>query len=390
MLLCMSTYDILESICNFMSTWPIPKEGSGDDQVWATGTTATCSLQGFVLTLSVAVPMYNGFLALYYMLVINHNVSDRTLRNVVEPCVHGITFLWSFGTAVSSVSLSLINDANLWCWIAPLPADCKDSWTYGDEGNCQRGDNAWIYRWAFYFAPLWFCIFLASTCSEMLLWFSSLAAAICTLLVFHRVRRLDERTLKYRQPLGASARIQRQSSRNSLFRRTPSGRLANSFRSLGSGSESRSSDKRRLSVTRMLSSRFFNLTEEENKDDEFLSGLMELSESTEGGFESDGVALGFFGRLLQRRNIYKEDYRRSVEVSSQAVFYLTAFYLTHVWSTSTRLTQQLRGGGPWFGLILVHSWFDPFQVCRLVSYFPSAYIHHRDSSTTSSTNDPDT
>ena len=67
LLLGMSVYDILESIWNFASTWAIPEGTSG---VWqARGTTATCTVQGFFLTLSVAVPIYNAFLSLYYVMV---------------------------------------------------------------------------------------------------------------------------------------------------------------------------------------------------------------------------------------------------------------------------------------------------------------------------------
>jgi hypothetical protein len=47
---------------------------------------------------------------------------------------------------VIGIFLDLYNNADLWCWIAPYPLDCLDSWTYGGESNCERGDNAWIYR----------------------------------------------------------------------------------------------------------------------------------------------------------------------------------------------------------------------------------------------------
>ena len=163
----MSVYDILESVWNFMSTWPIPRDTEG---VWdPRGTTQTCTAQGFFLTLSVAVPIYNAFLSLYYMLVINYSYSDRVLRRRVEPAMHVTAFVWAFGTALVSAWMGLINNANLWCWIAPYPSGCKDSRRYGsDQANCERGDNAWIYRWAFYFAPLWFCILVAST--SCLLW----------------------------------------------------------------------------------------------------------------------------------------------------------------------------------------------------------------------------
>jgi hypothetical protein len=165
LLLGMSMYEAAASVWVFMSTWPIPASTTATtsmNEVWAVGNTQTCTAQGFFLTLTIAVPIYNAMLAMYYMLVINYNVSDRTLRLYVEPAIHCTAFLWAFGTAIASTVLGLFNNANLWCWIAPYPSNCLDSWRYGDHGNCIRGDNAWIYRWAFYFAPLWFCILIAS------------------------------------------------------------------------------------------------------------------------------------------------------------------------------------------------------------------------------------
>lgn len=160
LLFAMSTYDVLESIWNFVSTWAIP--AGTPDVVFASGTTGTCSAQGFFLTLSVAVPIYNAMLSIYYVLVINYQFSDATLRKWIEPTMHAVAGIWAFGTALYSASTGLLNNANLWCWIAPLPQGCLDTWRYGDEGNCIRGDNWWIYQWAFYFAPLWICIFIAS------------------------------------------------------------------------------------------------------------------------------------------------------------------------------------------------------------------------------------
>eukprot|EP00980_Cylindrotheca_fusiformis_P013174 scaffold3347_cov49-Cylindrotheca_fusiformis.AAC.1 len=113
----MSVYDVLESVWNFGSTWPIP-EGS-PDVIWAVGNAATCTAQGFFLTLSVAVPIYNAMLSLYYVLVINYNYTDKRLRNFVEPIMHTVAFVWAFGTALYSALAGLLNFANLWCWIAP-------------------------------------------------------------------------------------------------------------------------------------------------------------------------------------------------------------------------------------------------------------------------------
>jgi hypothetical protein len=89
----------------------------------------------------------NFCLALYYMLVVKYNVTEETLRHKFEPVVHVLCVIGGLAPAVAGVSLDLYNFANLWCWIAPYPEDCLDSYTYGaKESDCIRGDNAWIYR----------------------------------------------------------------------------------------------------------------------------------------------------------------------------------------------------------------------------------------------------
>ncbi|CAJ1954860.1 unnamed protein product [Cylindrotheca closterium] len=187
LLLAMSVYDVLESVWNFLSTWPIPK--GSPDVIWNFGNTGTCTAQGFFLTLSSAVPLYNAMLSWYYVLVINYNYSDTRLRGFVEPAMHTFCFVWAFGTALYSALAGLLNNADLWCWIAPLPADCKDSWTHGsgpeNDNPCIRGDNVWIYRFGFYFIPLWMSIAVA-TVSTYMVW----------KYVFHQ----DKKTLRYRRP----------------------------------------------------------------------------------------------------------------------------------------------------------------------------------------------
>ena len=42
-----------------------------------------------------------------------------------------------------------------WCWINSTPKGCDQSFENNDITNCERGDNAEIYRWAICFAPLW-------------------------------------------------------------------------------------------------------------------------------------------------------------------------------------------------------------------------------------------
>ncbi len=48
---------------------------------------------------------------------------------------------------------------SVWCWIAAYPPTCEnDEGTHGPDWPCDRGKNAWLFRWIFFYAPLWFII----------------------------------------------------------------------------------------------------------------------------------------------------------------------------------------------------------------------------------------
>lgn len=140
---------------SFLSSWPIP--ASTDPPIYgAVGTTATCTAAGFFSQAgNVGTPLYNGSLATYYYLMIVLGWEKSKIFQS-EWMLHVLPIAFSWGTAFAGIGLKLYNSANFTCWIAPYPSDCKDSHTYGpEEANCERGDNAWIYRLAFASAEVW-------------------------------------------------------------------------------------------------------------------------------------------------------------------------------------------------------------------------------------------
>src|SRR3569832_845988 len=68
------------------------------------------------------------------------------------------------------------------CWISPLPPDCLESWNNGGETTCVRGNNATLYPWVLFYAPLWTAI---------------LTVTINKLLVYRAVRNVEVRASKY-------------------------------------------------------------------------------------------------------------------------------------------------------------------------------------------------
>jgi hypothetical protein len=135
MMLMFGCVDCLVSFGYFASTWPIP-EGT-PDVVWARGNDRTCAAQGFFLQFGTASFMYNAVLTVYYVLTIRYSVREPGIRKW-EKLFHFVPLGFGIGTSTVCAAFGWYGNANLWCWIAGF-------------------DDAHIYRWAFYYGPLWLC-----------------------------------------------------------------------------------------------------------------------------------------------------------------------------------------------------------------------------------------
>jgi hypothetical protein len=160
LLLAMSVYDMFAAFAYFISTWPTP---IGTENVaFASGTTQTCVWQGFVIQFGVISTLTYMCVAIYFLLVISYSWKEEDIRKWAEPCFYILPLTVALVTTSTSVALDLFNNANQWCWIAPFPKDCNQSYNSGGETNCERGDNAEIYRFAFYYGWVWFAILVAT------------------------------------------------------------------------------------------------------------------------------------------------------------------------------------------------------------------------------------
>ncbi|KAL3778378.1 hypothetical protein ACHAW5_000601 [Stephanodiscus triporus] len=151
----MSLCCLSSSVAWFFTTWPIPRGTPG--VYGAVGTQGTCSAQGFFSQFKISSVMYNASLSVYFVLVIVKQWrDDRILK--VEPFIHLHAMAWGLGTALASIFLTLFNDLTWNCWISASPMGCEESWKNDGVTTCVRGDNASLYRWAFYFGPVWVVI----------------------------------------------------------------------------------------------------------------------------------------------------------------------------------------------------------------------------------------
>lgn len=195
-----SFFDIIVSSAAFASTWSMIPDGNA----WnAIGNQATCNMQGFALQLGSTLFTYNAFLSIFYVLVINYNVPDSKLMKY-EWSLHIFPISFGLITAIIPLANSWYHNANLWCWIAVSP-ECQ-----GDAGEldpaCAEYDNIHIYRWVFFFAPLWFCFVLQ---------------LLCLCFVFRGVRYQEKQSLQYQMAYQNSIRSVTASQRGEGVRNGP-------------------------------------------------------------------------------------------------------------------------------------------------------------------------
>eukprot|EP00584_Thalassiosira_punctigera_P007922 CAMPEP_0172535842 /NCGR_PEP_ID=MMETSP1067-20121228/7677_1 /TAXON_ID=265564 ORGANISM="Thalassiosira punctigera, Strain Tpunct2005C2" /NCGR_SAMPLE_ID=MMETSP1067 /ASSEMBLY_ACC=CAM_ASM_000444 /LENGTH=453 /DNA_ID=CAMNT_0013320799 /DNA_START=364 /DNA_END=1725 /DNA_ORIENTATION=+ len=145
----LSCSDMIASIVNILSTWPIPEGSAG--VYLASGTTQTCTAQGFFNELgNLATPLYNASLCAYYVLVVRDGWMEDHIRTKAEPWMHLVPATIAFTIAILGIPFTLYNNSGWLCWIAAFPAKCQ-----GD--TCTRGEHADIFRWVHY-AIIWSAI----------------------------------------------------------------------------------------------------------------------------------------------------------------------------------------------------------------------------------------
>jgi len=169
LLLLMSSMDLIFSIKEFMSTWIIPKETG----VWgAKGTTATCTATGFFGQGSgLTSILYNGMLTLFFLLTIRFGWTETRVQRI-EPILHAVPLAIGWATAIAGLPLDLYNPIGINCWIG--------------------GEDAWVYRWAFFHGPLW-AVFGFSV--------------IAMIMMYLSVKKQERAVAAYRMPADPSRRL---------------------------------------------------------------------------------------------------------------------------------------------------------------------------------------
>ena len=297
----MSVVDLLTSICFGLSTRPIPSDSEGVYN--PQGNVESCEAQGFIIQAGIASPIYNFMLCLHFLLLVKYSVSEERMRKQIEPLMQGFTLTFALGTASVALGMGLLNDSSLWCWINALPKGCQQTYKIGeDESTCERGDNSEIFRWAFFFAPLWTAI---------------LGTMITMGLLYRHVR---EREL-------AVARWNFASNTTSISDRSDEPRSLRSSISFS-----------RLPV--------LGRPREPFDSDNALSARTTNDNSQQ--------------LTARQKRFRRKNSRKSRQVLNQALRYVAVFYLTWVAGTTNRLLQLVLGRS-FFWIMALHAAFTPLQ-----------------------------
>ena len=294
----MSFADAITSIWIGLSTWPIPEGTPG--VYGAVGNTQTCTVQGFFVQLIVLSPCYNLNLSLYYLLMGTYHMTEDQIAKRFERYMHAGAIIIGFGFAILGLPLTLYNNANLWCWISSYPSNCEDPSGNPGPVPCERGANAWLFRWLIFYGPIWLIILTITT---------------MLIILTRSVRREEKRIIE----------IQKQIRADSMS-------FANQF------------EMEEMPVTDVDDPTTAPTTK--NGED--------VNENQQERQQPRAITTTPMAMLETHR------FERSRQIFHQAVFYCVVFYISWLFVTINRMYQLITGESI-YSLLVLHSIFGPLQ-----------------------------
>jgi len=146
----------------------IANDGGASGVYMASGTTASCTAQGFLATLSIGASMsYYAVLMLLYWMSVHYGWSESFMSKtrfrmyfILPPTIIALGF------AIPPLFLGMYNYGGTYqCFIATYPLDCE----INPEHDCIRGHGAWIYQDIYWFYCL-LCNVVIIVCVCMLIY----------------------------------------------------------------------------------------------------------------------------------------------------------------------------------------------------------------------------
>ena len=145
----LSLFDILQSICQALSSTPMP----AGTQLGAIGNETTCNLQGFFNVLGMCgTGLYTLSLTVYFLLVAKFEISEVKIKKFAEPFLHAIPLLYSFIVSIYIYATNNYTALDRSCWIGPKPLNCEDD----PEVECLSGGNSYTLMLIVNIIPVFF------------------------------------------------------------------------------------------------------------------------------------------------------------------------------------------------------------------------------------------
>ena len=333
---------------------------------------------------------YSAWLSIYFYLLLGRQRTEQEISKWLEPLAHVTALLIAASTASAALQLDLYNNANLWCWIAPLPAECNSD---SDENNgmtCIRGSHANLYRWVFYFIPLWTCI---------------VTSTLAIFAVYQRAKTLEQTTRHAMGPQSSAfSFMSKFHLRASLMAQPSVGSLPDNNNNNNSHDPSwNSNQSERANPSSAISEYEDNDDNDEDGHDEIASNL---ADATASQYDDDAVDMKVETSPTTRSRLRRSQdgpvddalaeqpptarsatttitmttaKSNSQQILAQSTWYLAAFYLTNVCSTINRALQLSHGGHhTYFALLVLHAMLDPLQgFLNFLVYRRPIYMRYR-------------
>ena len=163
------------------------------------GNEATCSIQGFMLTLWGIVPSYNAMLCIYFLHVIRDNLREDVLESY-ERYMHLVVVLPVFIIAIVAVSNNLFNNNANACWL--VEPDRYLAKKAGEEDETSGSTNV--------LKTVYILFYIQSVNVACII-------AYCMRKIYTSVRHRAERMNQYNFSLQSANATGSQSSRNSAM-----------------------------------------------------------------------------------------------------------------------------------------------------------------------------
>jgi Tfp pilus assembly major pilin PilA len=379
----LSIGDLIASIAWFCTTWPVPK---GTPNVYgAIGNQTTCSVQGFFTQFSFVAVMYNLNLSIYYVLVVVHQYTRKQITTI-EPYMHAFAIFVSMGTATSMAVLGVYNAAIWDCWIAPKPLGCQESWdvsrrstttstTTEGEGeefvveveltpNCERGDNASLYRFIFYYGPLWIVIIIIG---------------ILMFILVRYVRSIEKKLQRYNPTTTSTTTAtttttttttpQQQAGEDQQIRSNTTTNIINNNDDDDDDDDGKNDDSD---------------DDAENNNKSRRIGSLLASTSINGSRinihcsrRTSSFILGNLNNLItERKN--REHLKHTTEILHQALYYMGAFLFTWIFPTIYQITFLVSHHKATYGLLFITAFIIPVQgLLNLIVYLRPKFVKQR-------------